>query len=317
MRMHLSQLSIHKLEVFCMVAELSSISRAAERLGVAQPVVSSHIKALSEKLGVALTERSGRRIKLTEDGNRVYRWAQDVVVRTKELEREMADKQRGVVGKAAIGASMTIGSYVLPSLVAAFREKFPQGEISVRITTPMQVTDAVRQGECDFAFTILDPRHEIAGLAVDRVMDDQLTLVASEKSAVPSSITTASEIADLPFITAQYGTPRREIEEHALMEFGISRNHLVMEFGHAEAIKQAVRSSAGVAFLFASSIRDELASGQLRRIETPGMSLRVPVYLVRRKSKKLALFQTSLMQDLTKALADQSAERSALTMEGA
>ena len=317
MRSTVSQLSIHKLEVFCMVAELGSVSRAAERLGIAQPVVSSHLKTLSEKLGAPLTERNGRRIKLTEDGLRAHRWAHEVVVRTRELERELADAQRGVAGKATVGASMTLGSYVLPGLIAEFRARYPQGDISVRVTTPMLATDAVRQGDCDFAFTILDPRHEIAGLEVERVTDERLILVASEGSRIASSSVSVPALGELDFVTAQSGTPRREIEEHALMEHGVSRGRIVMEFGHAEAIKQAVRAGAGVAFLFASSIRDELASGALREVATPGMELRVPVYQVRRRDKTLAKFQALLLGDLAQALRGQPSDRSALTIEGA
>ncbi|WP_286902387.1 LysR family transcriptional regulator [Vreelandella sedimenti] len=304
MRSFVSQLSIHKLEVFCMVAELKSISRAAERLNIAQPVVSAHLKSLADKLGVSLTERSGRRIALTEEGERVYQWAHDVVIRTHELEREIADTQSGLAGKAKVGASMTLGSYVLPSIIASIRQRYPQGEISVQVTTPILATDAVLQGECDFAFTILDPRHEIAGLEVQRVRDEQLILVASNDYGPKKKSVSLEELAELPFVTAQLRTPRREIEEHLLMEFGVSRNQIVMEFGHAEAIKQAVRAGAGVAFLFLSSVNDELASGLLKRLDTSGMELRVPVYLVRRKNKNLAKFQSMMLDEITRALSD-------------
>ncbi|MCD1585061.1 LysR family transcriptional regulator [Halomonas sp. IOP_14] len=304
MRSVASQLTIHKLEVFCIVAELKSVSRAAERLNIAQPVVSAHLKSLASKLGVSLTERNGRRIALTEEGHRVYKWAQDVVIRTQEFEREIADTQRGLAGKAKIGASMTLGSYVLPGIIAPIKQRYPQGEISVQVTDSILVPDAVRQGECDFAFTILDPRHDIAGLEVQRVRDERLILVASNRSETKAKSVALDELSELPFITAQLRTPRRDIEERLLMEFGVSRKQIVMEFGHAEAIKQAVRAGAGVAFLFQSSVRDELASGSLRRLETLGMELRVPFYLVYRKNKNLTKFQTTMLDEISLALRD-------------
>lgn len=301
MRASTSQLSIHKLEVFCAVAERQSVSLAAEHLNIAQPVVSTHLKSLSEKLGVTLTKRSGRRTELTEEGQSVYRWALDVVVRTRELEREIADTQRGVAGKVSIGASMTPGSYVLPGIVASIRQRYPLGQISVQVMTSLSVTDAIRQGECDFAFTILDPRQEIQDLQIEHVRDEPLILVAAEHFE-PAAGTPLGELA---YVTAQYGTPRRDIEEYLLMEYGVSRNHILMEFGHPEAIKRAVRTGVGVAFLFHSSIRDELASGVLRRIETPGMDLQVPVYLVRRKNKNLSRFQSTMIEALTRSLREQ------------
>ena len=304
MRSSTSQLSIHKLEVFCAVAERQSVSIAAEHLNIAQPVVSTHLKSLSEKLGVTLTRRSGRRTELTEEGQSVYRWALDVVVRTRELERELADTQRGVAGKVSVGASMTPGSYVLPGIVASIRQRYPLGQISVHVMTSLTVTDAIRRGECDFAFTILDPRQEIQDLQIEHVCDESLILVAASHFEIQAASTPLSE---LPYITAQHGTPRRDIEEYLLMEHGVSRSHILMEFGHPEAIKRAVRTGAGVAFLFHSSSRDELALGVLQQIDTPGMDLQVPVYLVRRKNKTLNRFQSTMIEALTRSLREQDA----------
>lgn len=294
----MSQISIHKLEVFCLVVELDSVSLAAERLNIAQPVVSTHLKTLAQKFGTPLTRRQGQRVVLTETGARVHRWAREVVDRTFELEREMADSQRGVVGKASVGASMTIGSYVLPSIITAFRAAHPKGEVSVRVATPKLVTDAVQSGDCDFAFTVLDPRHELSGLDVEVLATEELVLVVADAGPITDRRLPLEALTDMPFVTAQHGTPRREIEEHLLSDFGVRRERIEMEFGHAEAIKQAVRAGAGAAFLFRSSIRDELAAGTLREIETVGMRLATPVYLVRRKTKRLSSFQSALLEHL-------------------
>jgi LysR family transcriptional regulator, low CO2-responsive transcriptional regulator len=313
----ISQISIHKLEVFCSVIELSSFSRTAERMGIAQPVVSAHVKALAEKLGTPLIMRIGRKVTLTEEGHKVYNWAREIVSRTREMEREMADLHKGFAGKATVGASMTLGSYVLPGLISRFHAAFPKGEISVRVATPVAVTDAVHVGDCDFAFTILDPRHETTGLEVEKVMDEDLILVASEQSGIANASLVAPELVSLPFITAQSGTPRREIEEHCLARYGVRRERITMEFGHAESIKQAVRAGAGAAFLFRSSVSDELSAQTLRIIRTPGMELRVPVYLVKRRGKQLSHFQVSLMEELAQQLRSQEPERSAPTIDGA
>lgn len=305
MRSLISQISIHKLEVFCIVAELGSVSRAAERLGIAQPVVTAHLKALSQKLGIQLTVRQGGQVKLTESGQRVHRWAQEVVSRSRELEREIAENKRGIVGKASVGASMTIGSYVLPALIVGFQNSYPKGEISVQITTPQLVTDAVRAGDCDFAFTILDPRHDTAGLEVERVKNEQLVLVASQRMPIGNRLQSLAELAELPFVSAQSGTPRRELEDYLLNRFGVRRERVDIAFGHAEALKQAVRAGAGAAFLFRVSVQDELALGVLREIATEGMQLEAPVYQVRRRGKKMSTYQLSLMRYLAQAMGDQ------------
>lgn len=302
MRSSVSQLSIHKLEVFLKVAELKSVSNAAEHLHIAQPVVSAHIKSLSEKLGVKLIERDGRRIVLTDDGQQVFQWAQDIIIRTQELERVLADTHQGLAGKAIVGASMTLGSYVLPGILSSIQPSYPHGDISVDVMAPSLVTEAVRQGECDFAFSMLGPQHEIFGLEVERVRDEHLVLVASDISNVHDGEVSLEEISSLPFIAPPQGTPRREIEEHLLIQYGVIRKRIVMEFGSAEAIKHAVRAGTSVAFLFESAIADELASGVLQQIRTPGMELHIPMYLIRRKNKKLTKFQNNILDEITRLI---------------
>lgn len=298
LRSLISQISIHKLEVLCVVVELNSFSRAAKKLNITQPVVSAHIKALTDKFGVPLIVRNGRRIVLTEDGERVYRWARELVSRTLEIEREMDDSHKGVVGRASVGASMTIGSYVLPALVSNFQRLHPLGEISVRAYNPMAATDAIHSGECDFSFTILDPRQDVEGLDVEHIADDRLVLVTSDLISPLDQPLTPGVIANLPFVSAQVGMPRFEIEEALLEKYGIRRKRIVLEFGHAESLKQAVRAGAGYSFIFRSSLRDELSSGVLREVETPGMRLDVPLYRVKRRGKKLSSFQQKLLNYL-------------------
>jgi LysR family transcriptional regulator, low CO2-responsive transcriptional regulator len=298
LRSLISQISIHKLEVLCVVVELNSFSRAAKKLNITQPVVSAHIKALTDKFAVPLIVRNGRRIILTEDGERVYRWARELVSRTLEIEREMDDSHKGVVGRASVGASMTIGSYVLPALVSNFQRLHPLGEISVRAYNPMAATDAIHSGECDFSFTILDPRQDVEGLDIEHIADDRLVLVTSDLISPLDQPLTPGVIANLPFVSAQVGMPRFEIEEALLEKYGIRRKRIVLEFGHAESLKQAVRAGAGYSFIFRSSLRDELSSGVLREVETPGMRLDVPLYRVKRRGKKLSSFQQKLLNYL-------------------
>lgn len=302
MRSLLSQVSLHKLEVFCAVTEMESVSRAAERLGIAQPVVSSHLKTLASKFGEPLLQRQGRRMVLTETGRRVNLWATELVSRTHELEREMTESRRGGIGQANLGASMTLGSYVLPGLISVFHARNPACEISVQVATPRLILDAIHGGDCDFGFTILPPQHETAGLEIDKVHGEHLVLVASDRLPQCGQSVALRDLAKLPFVSAQSGTSRRELEDGLLAHHGVGARRIVMEFGHAESLKQAVRAGAGVAFLFRNSVRDELASGALREVQTEGMALVAPVYLVRRRGKRLSQFQADLMEYLAQAM---------------
>ncbi len=223
---------------------------------------------------------------------------------TRELEYGLAGAQQGLVGKAKIGASMTLGSYVLPGLVAGLRSKYPHGEMAVNITSPVEVTSSLREGTSDFAITNLDPRQDVSGLKVQKLAYEHLVLVASPTSSFKSSEITNKRLSEVDFVSAQSDTPRREIEEILLMELGVSRRRVVMEFGHAEAIKQAVRAGAGLALLFRSSIKDELLAGTLKEIKFSGAPLLVPVFVIRREGRELDKFQTTLLNSLVEGVED-------------
>jgi DNA-binding transcriptional LysR family regulator len=303
-RIFASQATLHKLEIFCMVCQMQSVTRVAERMGVAQPVVTAHLRFLEDKLGVRLFVRQGRRIALTEAGERVLKWANEVVTRTRELERELSAATDTAVGSVVVAASMTVASYVLPRLFARFRETNPHGEIALQISNPRAVTDSVREGSCDFALCILDPRHDVDGLNVERIWEEQLVLVAAPDSTLIGDAADIRTLADLPFITSPRNQVRRELEDDALRAYGIVRNRIVLEFGHPEAMKQAVRNHAGVAFVLETSVRDELKRGLLRKVETPDLNLPVPMFLVHRRGKTFSALQARLLNFVRDAAID-------------
>lgn len=289
-----SDLTLHKLEVFRLAAELESVSRAAERLGLAQPVVTAHIRSLERKLGVRLTARHGRRIKITEQGARVLVWANDVLTRTHELQRELSDSIAGRKGSVVVATSMSVGSYMLPQRLVDFRRHHPDVDIAVITAAPRDAFNAVREGQADFAVSFLDPHYEMSGLDVVPVGMDELVLVCAAKRPIRRIPLEPADLAALPFVTAQRQSARRMIEDSALLEHGVVRKDIVLEFGHAEAIKRAVRCDIGVAFSFRCSIEDELEMGTLRVVPVEDLHIEIPICLTRRRDKYLSPFQSAL-----------------------
>ncbi|BCH29384.1 transcriptional regulator [Mesorhizobium sp. L-8-10] len=301
-RLFASQATLHKLEIFCLVCQLQSVTRAAEKIGVAQPVVTAHLRFLEDKLGVRLFARQGRRVVLTEAGERALSWATEIVTRTREFERELGVPSSDLAGSAVLAASMTVASYSLPATLARFSHENPASTVAVAISNPQGVTDAVRSGACDFGVTILDPRHDIDGLVVERLWEEQLILIAAADFDGIGPSATAADLSSIPFVSAPRNQVRREIEEDALRAYGIVRGNVRLELGHPEAIKQAVRSHAGVAFVMETSVRHELAGGQLRHVEMAHVSLPVPTFLVYRRGKSFSRFQKLLLDFLREEL---------------
>lgn len=311
MRLIGAELTLHKLEIFCTVARMEGVTRAANVLHVAQPVVTAHIRSLEEKLGVKLFARQGRRIRISDEGARVLAWAEDVISRTYELERELADSRRGQKGTAIIAASMTIGSYVLPETIVAFRKEIPDGLISVLPASPRETIDAIQGGRADFGVTILDPQQDVSELDVEPIGEDELVLTCRNGGRFDTNSIALKDLEHLPFVSAQASTTRRAVEDVALFKAGTIRRNVILEFGHGEAIIRAVLADVGVALLFKSSIREQLGNGSLKMLPTPDLKVIVPIYLVRRSRKYFSTFQSRLYDFVRSSFGDSGPSKDA------
>ncbi|MCI2807740.1 LysR family transcriptional regulator [Eoetvoesiella caeni] len=295
-----TRFTLQKLEVFCVVAELQSITRASEFLCVTQPVVTSHIQTLEDKLGAKLIRREGRGIVLTAAGLRALKWAQEIVTRTHELERELSGSAPNIPG-AVIASSMSVGSYQLPGIICDFQASHPDGLVKLSISNPHVALEATRTGECDFAVVIISPDQNLDGLALHPLWDEPLLLVSAVNSQwVPKKVQ-RDQISQLPFISTNNSSVMQKLEEGQLRANGITSRRVIMALGHPEAQKEAVRRDVGVCFFFKSSVIHDVDRGDLQPIETPGLAMSIPLYLVHRKDKELSLFQEELKQHIKSA----------------
>lgn len=298
-RLLTSQLTLHKLDVLCAVGDQLSITQAATRLNLSQPVVTAHIRALEEKLGVRILARQGRNIVLTQEGQRAYEWAKAVTTQTRELEREFSGSGK-IGGRVALAASLTVGSYVMPKVLADLHAENPDLELSLKVVPPRECVEAIEAGECDAAVTLLDPRQNMDNLNVERLWDEPLLLVAGEDFSRCSDQIILDDLEEMPFVAAEQGTWRRDLEEASLRPHEIVRRNVQMEIGHAEGMKEAVINNIGVAFLFAASVRREMAWGLIRTISVPGLALSAPVYMIAKRGKLFSGPQMEVLRFLKK-----------------
>ncbi len=293
-----SRITLHKLEVFEHVVELGGVTRAAERMFVAQPVVSAHIRSLEERVGAKLFYREGREMHLTEAGRAVHAWATDVLRRTRELARDLESLSDGRQGTIVLGASMAIGGYVLPPLLSAFRAERPLIDIRLNILDSEHAIADTLAGENDFAVVVSETDPGTEALAAELLGDEELVFVCAPDSTLAGARITVADIPALPFVEAPTGLIRRSFVDTALRRIGIDERRIVIELGHAEAMKQATRAGLGVAVLSRTSIADELDRGELREIEVEGVRLAAPVYLVHRKGKLFSSVHNDLIDEI-------------------
>src|SRR6185437_6989059 len=251
-------MNLHHLAIFHAVAETGSISACAERMHISQPAISRQLKAFEQRIGVVLFERLPRGMRLTQPGEvlRDYAARLFAIARTAEAAvKEMADARQGHL---SIGASNTVGTYILPTLLARFRRGYPDVGISMFVGN----TEQVSQGVADLRFMIgfIEGPLHVPDLRADRFIDDEILPVAA---------------ADHPL-----SGKKRLLAAH-LQRHGIHPGNIV-EFGNTEAIKQAAVHGGGIAWLPRVCMPRELAARELVRLPVKLPTLRRPLSVIRR-----------------------------------
>jgi DNA-binding transcriptional LysR family regulator len=302
-----SRVTLHKLEVFSLVVELGGVRRAAEHLFVSQPVVSAHLRSLEQRVGARLFYREGRHLRLTEAGRAVHGWANDVLTHTRELSRQLDGLSDGTQGGVVVGASMSVGSYLLPPVVTRFRRERPLVDLQLNITDSDHAMQEAEAGESDFAVVFLEEQPASPGLEGRLLGREQFVIVAGVGHGPEGDVITVDELAGQPFIDSPHGWIRRTIMDKQLEGIGIGEREVVIELGHPEAMKRAAEAGLGIALLFRSAVRAELETGRLREIELRDAALSMPIHLVHRRDKLLSAIQRDLMtaieEDLHRNLA--------------
>lgn len=293
------RISLQKLEVLDTVVRLGGVGRAADHLGVAQPVVTAHIRSLEGRLNTKLFYREGRQLHLTDTGRAVHLWALDVLRRTRELSRELDSVHEGIQGSVTVATSMTLGSYRLPPLFSRFLLQRPGVDVRVDITDAAHAIADTEAGANDFSVVVIGSPPVNPALVAAQVGSEELILVASRRGAPqgegPFEV---ADLASLPFVEAQQGSLRRQFTDRELGRIGLGRRRVVMELGHPEAMKQVVSAGLGISCLFRNSVRRELHDGSLRELTVPDVNLGGPTYLIHRRDKAFSPLHLELLAEL-------------------
>lgn len=261
-------MNLDRLHVFHVVAELRSFTRAAERLHLTQPGVSKHIRELEAGMGTRLFDRLGKRIGLTTAGEILFAATGKAFEFIDEARVKIADLHSLEGGKLVVGASVTIGTYILPAILGDFHRAYPCVEVVADVALSGRVVQKVLANAVDVGLIghpVDDDR-----LHSEPFMTDDLVLIvpACHRWAGRLSVP-FEELWDEPFILPKSGSGTRTILEHRLRELGVVLTN-TMEFGSTEGVKKAVEAGLGVAVISRKVVERELEAGLLRAINLAG-----------------------------------------------
>ena len=289
-----NRISLQKLEALCLVVRLGSVSRAAEKLYVTQPVVSAHLRSLQDRVGAPLLQRAGRGVELTDAGRVVYDWAEDLLRRCDDLSQDLEGLADGALGAVTVGASMSIGNYLLPHLLIQFRRDHPRARLTLVNSTPEMALDAVGSGQADFCVIAAFASANRDLFEAELIGKQRLVLVgASTDTSLPRAVD-LTELRSLPFVCPPGGMAIRRSQDAALAALGVAHREVVIELGSAEAIKQAVQAHLGVALLWEGSVAADIDEGRLIEIEIDAPTMAESLYAVKLASKRFTPIQQKL-----------------------
>ena len=278
-----------QLAAFCAVVERRSFSQAAERLGVTQPAVSLQVRALEERLGRKLLDRSGRRVEPTEAGLKLYRGAQRLLGLEEQLLAELASDETGdVQGALAIGASTGPGAHLVPLLLCEFQSAHPGVRVALSIADTQAVTDQVAARELELGVVGALRRHR--SLVFEPLARDEIVLAVPPGHAFAGRDVSLEELRDETLIVMQAGAGVRHVIEDELRRAGVRVRDLEprLELGLQESVKSAVAAGFGVAFISRTAIEAELAAGTLATARVAGVEPARQIYVVRPRGRTLS-----------------------------
>lgn len=281
-------MNLYHLRVFLAVAEHEHITKASGELYLSQPAVTKIIQHLELETGLELIERHGRRIVLTDAGKLLHDYARRIFALEREMEDALAVMQDAGVGKIQLAANTTMGVYLLPPVVARFRERYPKVELWVTILNSHEIIEGILNWEVDFGLVEGDPSVLPPGLTSEVFTHDELVLVVAAshrwsgmKEQTPAALSSGE------LLLRERGSGIREAIEHEFLEHGVHVEPL-LTLPDNEAIKQMAMNGVGAAIVSALAVQRELTTGDLTRLSIKGVELRPPLSLVRRTDKRLS-----------------------------
>jgi DNA-binding transcriptional LysR family regulator len=278
-------LTLHQLRTFRAVAEQLSFSAAAQELSISQPSVSYQVKELEAVLGLSLLDRLGKRVRLTEAGQVLYEYARRTLALLDEATLAM-EQLRGIErGTLRVGASTTVGIYVIPLALGAYKKRHPNLAVSLEIGSRDVLQDRLKQGALDVA--VLSPPIADPDLVAAPFMEDELVMVVPAGHALAGRTgLTLRDFADESFLMREVGSGTRVAVEAAARRAGVALQ-VGMELGSNGAIKHAVEAGLGVAVLSSHAIELERKGGGLVVVDIEGFPILRPWSVVHLRRRQL------------------------------
>ena len=273
--------TLHQLQVFLKIAELKSVTKAAEALHLTQPAVSIQLKNFQDQFEIPLTEIIGRRLFVTEFGQEIAHAAANILEEVYAINYK-ALAHKGLLSGKLRFSSVSTGKYILPYLIAPFIQKHDGIEVQIDVTNRRTVHETLERNEVDFALVSIKP---------DKLVTEGFDLMENEMYWISSTSPEGNQANSKlkhegpNMIFREEGSATRKIMEEYLLSQKIDIPKK-LELSSNEAVKQAIVAGIGESLMPLIGIRNELQLNQLYVIPHSGLPIRTTWQLIWLKNKQ-------------------------------
>ncbi len=279
-------MNIEHLKTFREIIKLGSFSEVAKKLAISQPAVSFQIQKLEHELGIRLIDRTQRAISLTAAGKRLLRFAELVETECEGLLHDLEQMREEISGDLLIDASTIPGEFLLPPLLAKFKQRHPAVKIQVDISDSLTVIEKVRDSTYEVGFCGVAP--EGRDLASFKFATDEIVLVVPpEHCFARKGEISPGELEGEPFIFREATSGTQHSLESKLSRAGFDLHnftpHLIL--GTTQAVVSAVAAGAGIAFVSNLAVKRGTGPGTVRQVNIQGLRLSRDFYCIYRQER--------------------------------
>ncbi|MFB4159074.1 LysR family transcriptional regulator [Geomicrobium sp. JSM 1781026] len=294
-------MKIHTFELFCLIVEKGSISSAAREAYLTQPSVTKSVRDLEEEFGCLLFNRQQGRITLTEAGKQLYPHARAIVSEFYNSKEAVLFIQQHTQSKLRIGASYTLGEYVLPQIISSYKQEY-QGELQLQILNTPDILDLLHADELDLAFV----EGEVEGddFTKEPIATDEIVVIAAPTH--PLATHRSIMIDDLSphhLISREEASGTRRIVEQHLSERKKTRLSPYIELSTTQAVKSAVLSGIGYAFVSRLVVEQEIGHGAFVHVPIVDLTIHRTLWAVKKHKRFEKPSVASFLAETKKQLA--------------
>ncbi len=276
--------TIRQLEIFNAVVEFGQVTKAAQKLFLTQSAVSLALTEMENQLGGPLFDRTGRSLELNDRGRYLLPVSHEILDKLEDLNSLMNEKEGQFAGSLNLVASSTIGNYVLPYLITAFRSLHPDVHFNMLVYNTQTAEKMIVDRAVDLGFVEGEINNE--QVVVKEWFQDELVLICRPEKDTKSKkkCDVKVDLKKYKWVMREAGSGTAQIFKNKLGKHVTDLN-VVMELGHTEAIKKAVEAGAGIGCLSKLTVCRAINRGRLQQIHLLGVDTKRQLYVIQHRNK--------------------------------